>query len=407
MTDQTSLRIALFTYSVKPRGGVIHTLALAEQLQALGHEVHIFALGNPGHDTFFRPTGVPFTLIPALTTSTEDEPLADRIQRYIRTYYEFLTINPPPTFDIYHSQDCISANALWRVQQAGLIDGFVRTIHHIDEFTSPALIQCQNDSIYRPSYRIVVSDYWRDQLATVFNVDSTVINNGVDVDRFCPSTPADRAAARADLGLSDEVVFLNIGGIEPRKNTIRLLLAFQSVRNKLVARGHKPVLILAGGETLFDYRPYRAEFFQLLNHSGLEVDRDIFLLGTVSDAQIDVLYGAADVFAFPSVKEGWGLVVLEAMAAGVPVLTSDLPVFREYLQSEENALLVDPQYLPAIAEGMVRLATDHRLQQRLVSAGLTTARSFGWPATAEQHSALYRDILANRMPARQVALVAR
>ena len=154
------------------------------------------------------------------------------------------------------------------------------------------------------------------------------------------------------MGLTDEVAFLNIGGIEPRKNTIRLLLAFQSIRDKLIAGGRKPVLLLAGGETLLDYRPYRAEFFQLLSHSGLVLDQDLFLAGTVSDPQIDSLYRAADVFTFPSVKEGWGLVVLEAMAAGVPVITSDLPVFREYLKCEENALLVDPQRIPAIADGM-------------------------------------------------------
>ena len=99
-----------------------------------------------------------------------------------------MTLNPPGIFDIYHAQDCISANALWRVQQQGLIREFVRTIHHIDEFTSPSLVKCQNDSVYRPTYRIVVSDYWQGQLAEEFKMDSTVINNGVDVDRFRPAS---------------------------------------------------------------------------------------------------------------------------------------------------------------------------------------------------------------------------
>ena len=396
-----ALRVALFTYSTKPRGGVVHTLALAEHLQSLGHQVQVFALGKPGQDSFYRSTSVPFTLIPALATTVEDEPLDERIQRYIQTYYDFLTRHHPGHFDIYHAQDCISANALWRVREIGIIKEFIRTIHHIDDFVSPALIKCQNDSIHLPNYRLVVSNYWQERLTAEFGVASTVINNGVDVNRFTPATPTERTTARSAWGLQDQIVFLNIGGIEPRKNTIRLLLAFQSIRNKLADRGRRSVLLLAGGETLLDYRSYRAEFFQLLNHSGLEVDKDLLLLGTVSETQIESLYQAADVFTFPSVKEGWGLVVLEAMAAGVPVLTSDLPVFHEYLTSGENALLVDPHNLPAIAEGLLRLATDNALRQRLRLAGPLTAKSFSWAATAQRHTAFYQAILTGR-PSYQV-----
>jgi glycosyltransferase-like protein len=340
--NDATLRIALFTYSTKPRGGVVHTLAVAEQLHHLGHQVHIFALGQAGQTCFFRPVEVPFTLIPALPEASAagevDEPLAERIQRYIQTYYEFLTHHQAGPFDIYHAQDCISANALWRVREMGLISTFVRTIHHLDDFVTPSLIECQNNSVYRPDHCLVVSNHWQQRLKNEYGVATTVINNGVDVARFQPATAAERAAARQALGLTDQLVFLNIGGIEPRKNTIRLLLAFQAVRQKLAGRGPTPVLMLAGGETLLDYRPYRTEFFELLNHSEVQVDKDLFLLGPVSEAQLHALYQAADVFVFPSVKEGWGLVVLEALASGLPVLASDLPVFREYLTAGKNAL---------------------------------------------------------------------
>jgi glycosyltransferase-like protein len=379
------LRVALFTYSTKPRGGVVHTLALAEHLQALGHPVHIYALGKDEGSAFFRPTSVPFTLIPT-PAGAEDESLDERIQRYIQTYYEFLTRRRPGPFDIYHAQDCISANALWRLREDGVIPWFVRTIHHIDDFVSTVLIECQNHSIYRPDFRLVVSHYWQQRLADEFGVESTVIHNGVDVNRFQPASPLARAEARAKLGLAASWVFLNIGGIEPRKNSLRLLQAFRAVRQTLAAQGQTAVLLLAGGDTLLDYEPYRAEFFKVLDESELQRDKDIFLLGVTPDDRIPSLYQAADVLTFPSVKEGWGLVALEAMAAGLPVLASDLPVFREYLCSEENALLVDPLDEAAIAAGMLRLVQEEDLRRRLVAAGLVTAKQFSWAATAQAHA---------------------
>jgi glycosyltransferase involved in cell wall biosynthesis len=108
------------------------------------------------------------------------------------------------------------------------------------------------------------------------------------------------------------------------------------------------------------------------------------------------LYQAADVLTFPSVKEGWGLVALEAMASGVPVLASDLPVFHEYLRAEENALLVDPFDEQAIAAGMLRLVEDETLHHRLATAGPATAKAFSWAATAAAHVTCYRDFLAKR-----------
>jgi glycosyltransferase-like protein len=387
--DAPGLSIAQFTYSIKPRGGVVHVLALAEHLQALGHSVHIYALGK-GHDkSFYRPTSVPFTLIP-VESKGADEPMDERIQRYIQAYYEFLTVNQPGPFDVYHAQDCISGNALWRLREDGVIPSFARTIHHLDDFISPALIECQDNSVYRPDYSIVVSRYWQRRLAQEFGVNTEVIHNGVDTTSFRPASDAERAAARARLGLSDQLVFLNIGGIEPRKNSIRLLRAFQAVQHNLAARGQAAVLIFAGGATLFDYAAYRDQFREEFDRLDLQLDKDVFLLGVLTDEQLPQLYQAADILAFPSVKEGWGLVVLEAMASRIPVLASDIPVFREYLRPEENALLVDPCNEAAIAEGMERLAENDLLREQLAIEGIKTAEAFSWANTARAHVAFYR-----------------
>ena len=385
------LRIALFTYSTKPRGGVIHTLALAEHLQALGHVVHIFALGKD-QAGFFRPTTVPFSLIP-FAVLPDDMVIDERIQRYIQAYFDFLMADRLAPYDIYHVQDCVSANAVWRVREAGRLNSFVRTVHHVDDFVSPGLIQCQKDSIYRPNHRIVVSQYWQNQLREDFGVASTIIYSGVDHERYSPATATRRQAARAGLGLANEFVFQHICGIEPRKNTVRLVRAYQRVKQALDAKGQPSLLLLAGGETMLDYTPFRQEFFALLEHSGLHPDKDVRLLGVVADDRMPGLYQAADALVFPSVKEGWGLVVLEAQASGLPVLSSALPVFHEYLRTGENAVLVNPFDEGAIADGMLQLANDANLRWKLIQAGLLTAQQFTWEATARAHEACYRQWL--------------
>lgn len=382
------LRIAMFTYSTNARGGVTHSLALSEQLQALGHSVRIFALGK-GQRGFFRPTTVPHTLIPTGVAADAAVTLEERIQRYIQAYYTFLRDNVSEPFDIYHVQDCISANAVWQLREEGRIPAFVRTIHHIDDFVSPALIHCQDTSIYRPDQRIVVSRHWQRRLQEEFAVASQVIHNGVDLQRFQPPDAAGRAAARAWLGLDDTFAFLNIGGIEPRKNSMALLKAFERVSRCLAREGRRSVLLLAGGETLLDHTSYRDEFFALLAQSSLQLDRDVRVLGVVPDEQFSRLYHAADVLAFPSIKEGWGLVVLEALACELAVLASDLPVFREYLRPDQDALLVDPLDDTALAAGMLRLAQDDERRAGLAAAGPAVARRFSWEAAAQAHIDCY------------------
>jgi len=176
-----------------------------------------------------------------------------------------------------------------------------------------------------------------------------------------------------------------VGGIEPRKGSDTLVRAIALLRDG----GRNPVLAVVGGHSFQDYRAYRDRVFSLLPGLGLAPGRDIALLGTVPDAELPSWFAAADVFAFPSAKEGWGLAVLEAMSAALPVVASDLPVFREYLTSGRDALLVPVGDPAALADALASVLGDPRLAQRLRAAGLAVAAWFTWEATAAEHEAIY------------------
>jgi len=394
MPDQT-LRVNLYTYSTRARGGVVHSLELGEALQALGHEVQLFALEKPGRRGFFRPTTVPSTFIPV--AEIDGESMDDRIERYIEAYVSFLDDHLDSAKDavIHHAEDCISANALVRLRESGRVTAFARTIHHVDDFTSPALIHCQLASILAPDVRFVVSDWWRRRLAADYGVEATVVHNGVDLERFSPPSEAEAAEERKRLGLTDRVTVLAVGGIEPRKNTITLLDAYARAREELTARtGRQPLLLIAGGETLFDYRAYREEFERVLAgmlRDGVLPADAVRVAGSVADDDLREMYRAADVLAFPSVKEGWGLTVLEAQASGTPVVASDIEVLHEYLVDGQNALLVAPDDVAGMARAIVQATTDE-VAAALRRGGLETARRFDWRSSAEAHLEVYREL---------------
>ena len=118
------------------------------------------------------------------------------------------------------------------------------------------------------------------------------------------------------------------------------------------------------------------------------------VLGPVTDAELEGLYRAADVFALPSTKEGFGLAVLEALAAGLPAVVSDLDVFRTFLADGESALMAPVGDPAALADALVRVARDPALAARLRDGGRVVAARHGWDAAAAAHEAAYARFLA-------------
>ena len=201
----------------------------------------------------------------------------------------------------------------------------IRTVHHLDQFTTPELARCHERAIVTPVAHVCVSRAVAGELAAGWGLTATVIPNGVEAGRFerAASAAPDAVAARARWreAIGEGPVVLAVGGIEPRKGTLDLVEAV-----RLLATRDRPVrLVIAGGETLFDYRDYRAAFDAASAAGGVEP----LVLGPVDHDRLPALVAEADVFAFPSTKEGFGLAAMEALAAGVPVVVRDLPVLRE------------------------------------------------------------------------------
>jgi glycosyltransferase involved in cell wall biosynthesis len=222
-----------------------------------------------------------------------------------------------------------------------------------------------------------------------------VIHNGVDADRFAPISAARRAALRNRAGVADRFVFLSVGGIEPRKGSVFLMEAMSQLVREL---DPAPALVIVGGHSFQDYTRYRDDVLATLPGFELELGRDIILAGSLSDEELHEWYRSADALAFPSLKEGWGLAVLEAMAADLPVVSSDIAVLQEYLTPDRTAVMTRAGDPESLAAGMCRMAADRGLREILVRGGRELVPSFSWERAAEEHRKLYAQISADELP---------
>jgi glycosyltransferase-like protein len=358
------VRVALLTYSTKPRGGVVHTLNLAEALVASGVDVTVWSLARQGDRGFFRAVDPRVKVSLVDYVDVADESVTERIVRSIALLRSAFT---PDNYDIVHAQDCISANA---------VGPCIRTIHHLDEFTTPVLAECHEKAIVEPYARICVSEAVASEVRSGWGLSPTVIPNGVQAQRFIdaasdePEAVSLRDAWQRRLGR----YVLAVGGIEPRKGTIDLVDAYHSLRQRVPDVG----LVIAGGETLFDYRDYRAAFEKRCE----ELDVQPMILGAVADENLPSLVAASAAFAFPSTKEGFGLAAMEALAAGRPVVTRELSVLREVFGDTVRYASTPTQFADALLDALE--------QDGDPEPGRALAASLTWEAAAKSHVEFYQ-----------------
>lgn len=376
------LRIAMLTHSTNPRGGVVHAMQLSEALTALGHEVVLHAPDAKGTG-FFRKPACKTQCIPVQPAIAD---MTEMVEQRIHDYVAYFDMAGIAGFDLFHAHDGISGNALATLKQKALIPGFARTVHHIDQFADSRLMMLQDRSIDAAEVFFTVSQMWQKVLQDDRGRTAAVVGNGVDTKRFSPAWNGEQAALRDRLKLTNGPIFLSIGGIEARKNTLGILEAFRQMR----AIRPDAQLVIAGGASLLDHHGYQQEF-----HAALSSLRShaaaVHIIGTVADADMPNLYRLADALVFPSITEGYGLVVLEAMASGVPVVVSSIAPFTEYLDVDD-AIWCDPRHPASIAEGMA-LSLIGPVRDRIIARGLDVAGRHAWPRTAAAHLASYQRLM--------------
>ncbi len=373
------MKIGLLTHSVNPRGGVVHTLELAAALQALGHQVTVFAPAQHGQ-RMFRNTSHAVRLVPVGPAPVGlYEMVIDRVAAFEA---HLASRHDLASFDIWHAHDGIGGNALANLLDAGRIRAFVRTVHHLDDFEDGRVMRLQRRSVERARLRLCVSPLWRRTLRSLYGVDAELVNNGVDLARYRQQPQPEDSALAQRLGLRPGApLWLSVGGVEERKNTLGALQAFMLHRQ----RHPQAQWLVAGGASLLDHGRYQSRFREALQASGLAAD--VLLAGTIDDADMPALYRLADGLLMPSLREGFGLAVLEALASGTAVVVSNCAPFTEYLD-QGDAQFADPLQANSIAEAM-----DNALLQARVALPPVCLR-YAWPVSAARHSELYAAIYA-------------
>jgi glycosyltransferase involved in cell wall biosynthesis len=226
---------------------------------------------------------------------------------------------------------------------------------------------------------VAVSESTRADLVRYFHVPAervTVVPNGVDP-AFRPLPPAEIDAFRRRRGLPERFL-LSVGTVQPRKNIPRLLEALARVPGA-------PPLVLCGGRGWY----YDAIYATI---ERLELADRVHLAGFVPQAELPLWYNAATCFVCPSLYEGFGFPVLEALACGTPAIVSRASSLPEV--AGDAAILVDPQDVEGLAVALARVLQQPDVAASLRAAGPRQAARFPWPRTAEATAAIYRNVLA-------------
>jgi glycosyltransferase involved in cell wall biosynthesis len=278
----------------------------------------------------------------------------------------------------------------------------VMTVHDLAIYRYPAAFKPVNRtlgrwlferSLRRAGALIAPSQATCRDLVELLGVDAgriQVIPEATDA-LFQPVIDPTELARVRHLYHLDRPYVLSVGTAEPRKNLVRLLTAFAACQATLPVT-HE--LVLVGGRGWLT-GPLEAAARPLLAAGLLRV------LGYVPQTDLPALYSGAAAFAYPSIYEGFGLPVLEALACGAPVLTSNRSSLPEVVGTA--GLLVDPDASAAIAAGLCALVTDAALATNLRRRGLSRARQFSWEMAARATLAVYARVLSSPVRAHRTA----
>lgn len=388
------MKIALLTHSVNPRGGVVHVLELGEALSGLGHEVTVVAPVSANQD-LFRKTSCRTLLLPISPFVEPCRGLASVVKGRIEAMREGLRRHlGSETFDVLHAHDGIGANALADLQEQGLIDGYVRTVHHVDRYGDDLVQKWEERSIRQATRVLCVSSVWKDKIRESYGLDAHQVANGVRLSRFTPVPLPSDALWRVTFGVQEEGPrILLVGGVEARKNTVRLLEAF------LLARQKYPTaqLVVAGGASLLDHSPQMQLFRATAALAQVPIGRGqpIVITGPVPEEAMPALYRSSEVTAMPSLLEGFGLAALEGIACGAQAVVSSRAPFTEHFRADE-VHWADPENTTSISTALeAAIQTGRAFKPERPWETPRVCKQFSWDSSAQSHLKEYQRMLTD------------
>lgn len=300
----------------------------------------------------------------------------DSPYRDLRRYCQ----NPPPAA-VYHEPNYVlrpfGGPAVTTIHDLG----WLHFPHTLKPATRRIMERGMPKTLRRAAHFITVSRFVADELTQEFGIQPdriSVTPLGVD-SRFRPFDAVESRSLMDRLDLVHGRYLLAVGTLEPRKNLSALMDAYAGLPTGLQER---VPLVLAGGH---GWGEALGAHVARLQRAGR-----IRLLGYVSESDLVLLYAGAACFIMPSLYEGFGIPILEAMASGVPVVTSNRSSMPEV--AGDAALLVDPDDITSIRDVVRQLLEDSSLCERLVRAGLARASTFSWQHTVDSTLAVYRHI---------------
>jgi phosphatidylinositol alpha-mannosyltransferase len=377
-----AVKLALVSpYDFAYPGGVTeHVAHLAEQFLTHGHQVHIVA---PSSDDEAEPTSslaAPIHRIGRVVSIPANGSVA-RITLSLRSYLQAKRLVQEEQFDLVHLHEpMMPALPLTVLRHSNTTN--VGTFH---AYRNTPLTYFYSKPILRMFFRklhghITVSTAARDFVGEYFPADYRVIPNGIDFPRF------HQRHAPLPQFADDRPTVLFVGRLEKRKGLKFLLRAWPQV---LTRHPNARLVVVGRGRPLEGYRRFAAR-------QGWSPE-DVVFAGYVPTEDLPRYYQRCDIFCAPNTgQESFGIVLLEAMAAGAPIVASDIPGYRDVVAHGQQGLLVARENAGALADALCGLLANPELRARMRRAGQFKAQAYDWPRVASQVLDYYSEVLERR-----------
>ncbi|MFZ5918193.1 MAG: glycosyltransferase family 4 protein [Chloroflexota bacterium] len=370
----------------RPGGVATHINALSREFRARGHDVRIIAPCSSND--------APLPYIIKASGSVQAISYAGTVARISlspRMYHRVKRILAQEQFDVIHLHEPLTPGLTLAVlRHLGVCPEslVVGTFHAYQEAHKGYALgkPLFRRIIRRLDGRIAVSEAARDYAARYFPGEYAIIPNGIDPERF-GSAAVQPLAAFSD----DRPNVLFVGRLEQRKGLAYLLRAFARVQS---FAPQTRLLVVGASE-----RDEQALYVALSRELGL---RHVHFVGQVSDDDLPRYYRSSHLFCAPSIGfESFGLVLLEAMAAGVPVIATDIRGYRSVVGNSGAGLLVPPKDAAALAQAIIQLLQDPRRRQDMAQQGRARSLAYNWPHIADRILSFYRRLRLQRDVARR------